>query len=97
MCSPADQWEAMSTLWGINIHVVLTTQSVISELSDSKHVHTSDFTEHGDAGDVCQHLLHACGWRPLPVHDDQQGGPGSGFNMGVDRQNMNLVVSGWFD
>ena len=21
---------------------------------------------------------------------------GSGFNMGVDRQNMNLLVSGWF-
>ena len=37
---------------------------------------TSDYTEHGDAGDVCQHLLHACGGQPLPVHDHQQGGPG---------------------
>ena len=37
---------------------------------------TSDYTEHGHAGDVCQHLLHACGGQPLPVHDHQQGGPG---------------------
>ena len=64
------------------MHVLLTTQSVISELSDSKHVQTSDYTEHGDAGDVCQHLLHACGGQPLPVHDNQQGGPGVRLQLG---------------
>ena len=46
---------------------------------------TSDYTEHGDAGDVCQHLLHACGGQPLPVHVHQQGGPGIRLQHGGEQ------------
>ena len=46
---------------------------------------TIDFTEHGDAGDVCQHLLHACGGQPLPFHGHQQGGPGVRLQHGGEQ------------
>ena len=66
----------MSTACCINSSSSLPTQLVLSEISESKDVQISDYIEHGHAGHVCQHLLHACGGQPLPLHDHHQGGPG---------------------
>ena len=51
----------------------LPTKSVRPELSESEHVQIVDYIDRGHAG---QHLLHARGGQPLPLHDHQQGGPG---------------------
>ena len=69
---------SLYSAWGINISACHPTQLVLSELSESKDVQISDYIElgHANAGHVCQHLLHACGGQPLPLHDHQQGGPG---------------------
>ena len=92
---PANENPCLHPACCINTDAFLLLQSVRPELSESENVQISDYFEHGDTGHLCQHLLHACGGQPLPLHETiNREDLSSGFNMGVNRQNINLVVSG---